>query len=71
MTAFTELLTRHAPYTDGPNRLLCHECLDGRGHGEYTTTAAWVEHVVVELAAAGLRVTTRKPAKVAQPETIW
>jgi len=26
MTAFAELLTRHAPYTDGPNRLLCHEC---------------------------------------------
>jgi hypothetical protein len=71
MTAFTDLLARHAPYTDGPNRLLCHECLDGLGSGEYATTAAWVEHVVAELARSGLRVTTRKPAKVPEPETIW
>lgn len=73
MTAFTELLAAHAPYIPASEAVVlqCHTCLDGRGSGEFTSTAAWADHIVAELAAAGLRVTTRKPAKTAGTEAMW
>lgn len=69
MRAFTELLAAHAPYASLNLRIQCRACLDGRGGGEYASTDAWADHIVAELAAAGLRVTTSRPAKqAAEPE---
>lgn len=64
MSALTDLLERHVPYIPASDAigLQCHECLDGRGAGEFATTAAWALHIEAELKAAGLKVTRRAAA---------
>jgi hypothetical protein len=56
--AFTELLTAHACYasTTRTGGVLCLECLDANGNGQYPDTGAWAAHIVAQLHANGLTV---------------
>lgn len=72
MSAFTELLARHAPYASKRvDNTLCLICLDAGGHGEYPTITEWAEHVQDELRAAGLKVVRQAADAEEQTEAMF